>query len=222
MKKICPYSPWECSRRLFLEYTKRTLGYLELTCYRQIARLVKQHARRNDSLLDAGCGMGSFYLSLRKLRVPVRYYGIDKSSLFIETGRHILKKERLDPSRLRVGDFMDTFVSYDHVVCINTLCYLPHYHQYLDHLCRIAEKTITIRTSLGRRTTIRYLKDVCLDRTYDEVMINLNTYSLKEIADFIRERGFRVRVIKDEYTQNRGETVAGIKLFRKILLGIRE
>ncbi len=222
MKYIGPSNVWECSERIYREFCDRCVGPAELTCNRQIAQLVKQYAQPGDTLLDAACGTGHFYKSLQIHDVPVDYYGIDKSRLYIEGGRKRLVEKGLPPSHLMVGDFIDTPYSYHHVVCINTLCFLPHYHPYLDRLCRVAEKTLIIRTSLAEKTDIRYVVDGYLDEPYNTLKLNFNTYSLAEVTAFIAQYGFDVQHVKDEYTQDKEEIVAGKKMYRKILCCVKK
>jgi len=217
--RISPSNVWECSERILQEFLERTRGDVELTCMAQLAGILKELARPGETLLDAACGTGHLFNSLKKAGVPLEYHGIDLSRKLIRAGRAVLSERGLPSGRLRVRDILDCVERHDHVVCINTLEFLPHYHAYLDRLCRLARRTLTIRTSLADTERISYLLDGCLDEPHNDLMLNFNTYCLAEVRDFIEARGFFTRMIPDAYVSGGSENVAGDKtLYRKIIV----
>ena len=217
------YSAWECSKRVFHEYEERALGKQQLICANQIAKLVKQYFPGKGAILDAGCGMGYFYHAVNNFHGKLNYYGLDISPMLIKRGRQILSKFGLNPKHLMIGGMSDLSGKYDVVICMNTLCFLPDYKLYIDRLCQASKKLLIIRTSLGKNTRIRYLRDGYLDRPFHNLKVHFNTYSLKEVRRFIQSRGFKVIRVRDEFNKDRFEFVAGKKrLERKILVCLRQ
>jgi ubiquinone/menaquinone biosynthesis C-methylase UbiE len=210
---------WECSESVLHDFDKRAKGKFTLSCCQQIAVLLKQYINKGDRLLDAGCGTAHFYHSLKDMNIPVEYYGIDISELLLANAKKNVSKFGLNPAHLKVQNILDIDVSYDFTVCINTLCFMPHYHAYLDRLLRATDKILILRMSLSDKEEISYLVDGCLDSPYEDLKLNFNTYDLEDVKRFIADSGFEVEQIRDEYTRDGEEIVAGDKkLYRKILL----
>jgi SAM-dependent methyltransferase len=221
-ERISPSNVWECSQRILAEFLQRSRGEVELTCMAQMAAILKPLARPGETLLDAACGTGHFFNSLVNAGVRLEYHGIDKSGKLVAAGRAAMAPRGLPPERLRVLDILDCVERFDHVVCINTLEFLPHYHAYLDRLCRLARRTLAVRTSLAPSETIAYLPDGCLDAPHNDLMLNFNTYNLSEFLAFIAARGFTTRMVPDAFTADGAERVAGGKtLHRKVIVSER-
>ena len=54
------------------------------------AVLSRLDLRGTETVMDAGCGSGYFYHSLRKRSIPVEYFGIDATACFIDLGQQHL------------------------------------------------------------------------------------------------------------------------------------
>lgn len=217
-----PWNVWEAISGAVEDYTRRARGEVELTYSRQAAEVLAPYLSSSRTLLDAACATGHLYHAFRRRGVDAEYFGIDISPRLIDIGRAELVRFDLPPDHLSVRDIAQIDRTYDIVVCLNTLCFLPNYHVYLDRLCQAAERVLLIRASLSDATTIQYVTDGAVDPPYEDMKLYFNTYSLSEVSSFIAERGFAVTRVKDEHTQDGPETVVGRTLYRKLLLCVRQ
>ena len=79
---------WQHSADTFELYRRRARDEAEeMTCAAQAAELIAEVARPGESLLDAGCGTGYFFHSLRRRGIALEYHGIDATAPFIALGR---------------------------------------------------------------------------------------------------------------------------------------
>src|SRR5688500_4541601 len=116
------FNIWEHSTTVRELYARRCrLEAEEMTCHAQAARLLAPHVMAGDSLLDAGCGSGYCYHSLRKRGIEVDYVGVDATDCLIEIGRKYLAPFGLPPENLRTLRIEDLNGTVDHTVCINVL-----------------------------------------------------------------------------------------------------
>ena len=119
-----------------------------MTCAAQAAELLAPHVSPGDTLLDAGCGSGYFFHSMRKRNIPVGYYGIDAAPSLIQIGQEILPAYGLTADRLRVMRIEDLDAEVDHIICMNVLSNIDNYHRPLERLLHCARKTLILRESL--------------------------------------------------------------------------
>ena len=99
------YNIWEHSTTVKELYARRCrLEAEEMTCHAQAAELLAPGIRQGDTLLDAGCGSGYFYHSLKKRGLAVEYFGIDATRALIEIGRKIMPAYGLPADRLYTLD----------------------------------------------------------------------------------------------------------------------
>ena len=83
---------WQHSADTFELYRRRARDEAEeMTCAAQAAELIAELARPGESLLDAGCGTGYFFHSLRRRGIALEYHGIDATAPFIALGRASLQ-----------------------------------------------------------------------------------------------------------------------------------
>jgi len=203
------YNIWEHSESLKELYGRRCrLEEGEMTCHAQAAELLIPHVTPGDTLLDAGCGSGYFFHSLKKRNIPVEYYGIDASPSLIEIGHKYLPGHGLLPENLKSIRIEDLDGEADHVVCINVLSNLDNYHRPLERLLNAAKKTIILRESCREEAHYSYVRDNYLDEGC-ELNVYVNTYCLREVMEFISSYGFRVRNVMDRRTQGEAELVIG-------------
>lgn len=201
------YSIWEHSTRVKELYARRCrLDEEEMTCAAQAAELLAPHVSPGDTVLDAGCGAGSFYHSLRKRRIPVDYHGIDAAPSLIAIGRSILPAYGLAPDRLRVLRIEDLAGEVDHVVCLNVLSNIDNYHRPLERLLQTARKTLILRESCADHADYRYVTDRYLDDGV-ELSVYVNTYSAAEVAGFMKSHGFEVTHVEDRRSGGQPELV---------------
>jgi SAM-dependent methyltransferase len=201
------YSIWEHSTRVRELYARRCRGEEpEMTCAAQAAELLAPHVAPGDTLLDAGCGSGYFYHSLRARGIPVEYFGIDAAPSLVEIGRRLLPAHGLPPERLRVLRIEDLDGAVDHVVCMNVLSNIDNYHRPLERLLHCARKSLILRESCKDGTEYRYVVDRYLDPGCD-LRVYVNAYDTRELMAFVESCGFRVRRVEDRHTGGRVEMV---------------
>jgi len=201
------YSIWEHSSTVRDLYTRRCrLEVEEMTAHAQAADLLAPLVAEGDTLLDAGCGSGYFFHSLRKRGLPVEYHGIDASPTLIEIGRRELDAHGLPPERLRVLRIEDLAGEADHVVCINVLSNLDNYHRPLERLLNVARKSVILRESIAERSDYRYVRDEYLDEGVD-LWVHVNAYARADVASFVESRGYSVRYVEDIHSGGQPELV---------------
>jgi SAM-dependent methyltransferase len=216
------YNIWEHSESLRELYGRRCrLEEEEMTCHAQAAELLLPYVTPDDTLLDAGCGSGYFFHSLKKRNIPVEYYGIDASPSLIEIGRNLLPRHGLSPENLQTLRIEDMGGDVDHVVCINVLSNLDNYHRPLERLIKTARKTVILRESCGEANDYSYVRDGYLDEGCD-LKVHVNTYCLREVMTFIAAYGFEVRNIVDLRTQGQPEFVIGYPHYWTFIVGERQ
>ena len=201
------YCIWEHSSRVKDLYARRCrLEAEEMTCAAQAAELVQPHVQPGDTLLDAGCGSGYFFHSLKKRDIAADYYGIDAAGSLVEIGRRHLPAHGLPPDRLEVMRIEDLTGDVDHVVCLNVLSNIDNYHRPLERLLRVARKTVILRESCGAVSRYRYVTDKYLDNGR-QLKVYVNTYEQGEMISFIESYGFEVTPITDKRTGGKPELV---------------
>jgi ubiquinone/menaquinone biosynthesis C-methylase UbiE len=215
------YNTWEHSTAVKELYARRCrLEEEEMTCAAQAAEILSPHVSAGDVLLDAGCGSGYFYHSLKKRNIRAQYFGIDAAPSLIEIGRTHLPRFGLLPENLRVVRIEDLDGEADHIVCLNVLSNLDNYHKPLNRLLRMARKTLVLRESCGSRNRYRFVRDRYLDDGID-LKVYVNTYNSREFMDFIASYGFRVGSIQDRFTQGKMQRVIGYAHYWKFFFAQR-
>ena len=216
------YNIWEHSSNVRHLYTQRCLDTVEeMTCARQCAEILQHLVTDYSTILDAGCGSGYYWHSLRRHGVKGQYYGIDYSQSLIDIGRKHLSRFGLPEGRLRAAMIEDLETRYDVVFCFNVLSWVPHFHQALERLCAASKHYLLIRTALGEEECIRYEEDGYLENGYNHLKAYWNIYEQKEFEQFMEEKGFRVHRIRDERTGDGIESVVGKPFPWRIVLGER-
>ena len=201
---------WEhCSGQTKIYY-ERCIGKLpEMDCARQLVKILKPISKPGMSLLDAGCGPGHFYKSLKKLKLE--YYGIDSTPHYIEMGKRLLYQGGLHPDRLQVKRIEGITTQYDIVVCFNTLPFLPNYHLPIERLCLATKKFLIIRMFLGEKNIYRYVPDKLCDEGYKHLRDYFNIYSSKEVKKFIEGMNFNVKSLPDARSKGNPEIINGLE-----------
>jgi SAM-dependent methyltransferase len=215
------YSIWEHSADLRDLYARRCrLEAEEMVCHAQAAELLQPYCTPGDTVLDAGCGSGYFYHSLRRRALPVDYWGIDASETLLEIGRATLPSHGLPPERLRRLRLDDLAGEMDHVVCINVLSNLDNYHRPLERLLDCARKTLILRESLANEASYSWVRDNYLDPGC-ALSVHVNTYPVGEVLPFIEARGFAARQILDARTGGEPEMVIDHPHHWSFILAVR-
>lgn len=200
---------WSHSRSVLDLYGARAAGRAEeMTCAAQAAELLAGLSAPGESLIDAGCGSGWFFHSLRRREVALDYHGFDATEAFVEIGRRELPAFGLSAARLRrlrIEDFRGTA---DHVLCMNVLSNLDNFHRPLERLLAAARRTLVLRESVKDGASYLWVRDAFLDPGVD-LSVHVNAYDRGELRAFVEARGFRLREIADRRSGGRPETVIG-------------
>lgn len=200
---------WEHSATVKELYTARARGEAEeMTCAAQAAELLAPLVAPGDSLLDAGCGSGYFFHSLKRRSIPVAYHGVDAAPSLVAIGRRELPAHGLPADRLRVLRIDDLDGGVDHVLCMNVLSNLDNYHRPLERLLTMARKSLILRESAKEGALYSYVRDPYLDPGI-ELKVHVNAYDAGELHAFIAAHGFRVERITDRRSGGRPELVIG-------------
>lgn len=203
------HSIWEHSRHIRDLYRRRCRREEpEMTCAAQAAELLAERVRAGDSLLDAGCGSGYFFHSLRDRGITAEYHGIDAAAGLVAIGREEMPAHALPAGRLQALRIEDLDGSVDHVVCMNVLSNLDNIHRPLERLATMARRSLVLRESIGERSTYRYVRDDHLDPGVD-LKVHVNTYSRDEVTGLLESMGFATRVVTDRRTGGDPEQVIG-------------
>jgi SAM-dependent methyltransferase len=207
---------WEHSASVRELYGKRARGEAEeMTCHRQAAELLAPLAQPGESLLDAGCGSGYFFHSLKKAGLQLDYHGIDATRCLVDLGREALPRFGLPAERLQVMRIEDLDGEVDHAVCINVLSNIDNYHRPLERLLSVARKSVVLRESLGEKAQYQYVEDRYLDRP---LQVHVNTYAIADVTRFVEARGFEARLVQDRHTRGEPELVIGYPHHWKFLV----
>ena len=201
---------WEHSATVHDLYAARCRREAEeMTCAAQAAELLVARVRPGELVLDAGCGSGYLFHSLRSREIPCAYRGIDASPTLIDIGRREMPAFGLPADHLQVLRIEDLDGAADHVVCMNVLTNIDGYHRPLERLLAVAGRSLVLRESLRPGPSeYRYVRDEYLDPGVD-LRVHVNTYDLDEVVAFVEDRGFRARVVTDRRTGGVPEDVIG-------------
>jgi len=203
------HSIWEHSETVAQLYRARARDEAEeMTCAAQAVELLAPLAAAGDSLLDAGCGSGYFFHSLRRRAVNLSYWGIDASPRLIGIGREELTRYGLAPERLQVLRIEDFQGAADHVLCMNVLSNIDNYHRPLERLLKAARKSLVLRESATDGARYAWVRDDYLDPGV-ELSVHVNAYDTGELARFMESHGFAVERIADRRSGDKPEDVIG-------------
>ena len=215
------YSIWEHSSTVKELYARRCRQEVEeMGCAAQCAELLAPHVTAGDSLLDAGCGTGYLFHSLRTRGIPVEYFGIDAAPSLVAIGRQFLPQFGLPADRLQVTRIEDLDGSVDHVVCMNVLSNLDNYHRPLERLLQCARKTVILRESAKEEAEYAYVRDKYLDAGVD-LNVYVNAYPVRELAKFIESYGFHVTRVVDRYTGGTPQAVIDYPHYWTFFVAVR-
>ena len=203
------HSIWEHSETLARLYRARARDEAEeMTCAAQAAELLAPFASAGDSLLDAGCGSGYFFHSLRRRDLKLDYWGIDASPRLVGIGRDELARFGLAPERLQAMRIEDFRGEADHVLCMNVLSNIDNYHRPLARLLEAARKTLVLRESAKPGAHYAWVRDEHLDPGV-ELSVHVNAYDIADLTGFIEDHGFTVERITDRRSGGAAEDVIG-------------
>ena len=200
---------WEHSETVARLYRARARDEAEeMTSAAQAVELLEPFVTAGDTLLDAGCGSGYFFHSLRRRSVNLAYWGIDASPRLIEIGRSELARFGLSPDRLRAIRIEDFRGEVDHTLCMNVLSNIDNYHRPLERLLKSTRKTLVLRESATSNSRYTWVRDEYLDPGVD-LSVHVNVYDIGELTGFMERYGFTVERIADRRSGDVPENVIG-------------
>ena len=215
------HSIWQHSVGVIELYRSRARDEAEeMTCAAQAAELIAGLAQPGDSLLDAGCGTGYFFHSLRRRAIALEYYGIDATAPFIALGRSELAAFGLPEDRLRTLRIEDFQGSADHVLCMNVLSNIDNYHRPLERLLKAARRSVILRESIKEGSSYSYVRDNFIDPDVN-LHVHVNAYDRSELMAFIERYGFAAREVVDRRTGGQPEMVIGHPHYWTFLVATR-
>jgi len=192
-------------RRPEIEWTlvDRGRGLLpEMECTKQLVRLVSEVYRTGIRVLDVGCNVGHYLRGLRRLDATLDYTGVDAYEHYIEQARGIFAD---DPyAHFDVRDVFEPLFPdnpFDIVFCCNVILHLPDFRLPVRNLLASTKEVCFIRTLLGDHTTIvkRAVAQDFDDEGNPLDFIYQNTWHSDYFVGFIRQLGWNVELISDEF-----------------------
>jgi cyclopropane fatty-acyl-phospholipid synthase-like methyltransferase len=179
----------------------------EMDSARQAASLLAPFAKKGQFLLDAGCGSGYFYHSVREMELD--YLGVDASPGLIRIGQEEMPPFGCPAGKLMCARIEDLEGEVDHVVCLNVLSNLDNFHRPLERLLLMTRQTLILRESIwGNSSEYLYVEDKFLDPD-SRLFVHVNTYHDKELMRLGERLGFAAKKVVDHRTQGKPELVIG-------------
>lgn len=149
---------------------------------RHLRRIIKETIRplKFKSVLDVGCGQGSFLQELQKEFPHIEPHGIDVSSSAVE-----LARRRVAGGQFSVMDVTHEFldVKCDLVVCSEVLEHIPDDQLALQNLRKMTGKYLIVSTPQGRM------------RDFEKQVGHVRNYAPGELVEKITAGGFTVRSV---------------------------
>lgn len=150
--------------------------------HRHLRRIMKGLIRplKFKSVLDVGCGQGSFLQELQSEFPHIEPYGIDISSSAVE-----LARKRVASGRFSVLDITDKYLDekFDLVVCSEVLEHIPNDVLALENLRKITGHYLLVSTPQGRM------------RDFERQVGHVRNYAPGELVNKITANGFTVRSV---------------------------
>jgi ubiquinone/menaquinone biosynthesis C-methylase UbiE len=146
---------------------------------RHLRRIIKQIIKplEFETVLDVGCGQGSFLEELQLEFPCIRPYGIDMSSSAVE-----LARKRVPSGRFCVLDISEKFLDekWDLVLCSEVLEHIPDDLTVLQNLRKMTGKYLLISTPQGRM------------REFEKQVGHVRNYASGELVRKIESSGFKI------------------------------
>ena len=126
----------------------------EMESSKSVSKKIKTICLQHDKILDVGCGVGHYYVSLKKrIKKDFEYVGIDIIDDYIKKAKVIFAQEK--NVFFRKGDIFNIPFkrnSFDIVICNNFLHNLPSIQKSIQELLRVTKRYLLIRTLVGERS----------------------------------------------------------------------
>src|SRR5438445_8847554 len=126
----------------------------EMESSKSVSKKIKTICLQHDKILDVGCGVGHYYISLKKrIKLDFEYVGIDVIGEYVKKAKILFKDEK--NVKFSKGDIYEIPFqknSFDIVMCNNFLHNLPSIAKPISELLRVSKKYVLIRTLVGERS----------------------------------------------------------------------
>ena len=130
---------WNQNAEAHLEEFKGWVGDASAPSKQYMAEYLKGCEREDQglqTLMDAGCGTGTFYDTLRQLRVKIAYTGVDSCQYFLQMNRNKgVSVIDADIRRIPVADG-----AFDVAFSRHTFEHQPHVEGILSELIRVGRR----------------------------------------------------------------------------------
>lgn len=175
----------------------------EMECTKQLVRLISPVYQPGMRILDVGCNVGHYLRALRSLDPNINYVGVDAYPIYIEKAKAIFGEN--ERTAFLVKDVMEPLFPdcpFDIVFCCNLILHLPDFKLPVRNLLKSTRRVCFIRTLLGEQTTIvKLVKKHVFDAEGNPLAFRyLNTYKVDYFVNYIKDLGWNVTVIEDEFT----------------------
>jgi len=134
---------------------RRAIGELpEMESSKAAAELLAPFVRPDDHILDVGCGAGHYLKSFQKsIQVPFFYTGADATPYYLELAKKAFPEtDRISFAQADIFNLPFADASFDIVTANNVLLHLPNIIKPVEELCRVAKRTVIIRSLIGNRS----------------------------------------------------------------------
>lgn len=221
-----PRSVWHHSKYYVeLSIARASGGVEEMDAVRQAVHILSTRLEPGMTVLDVGSAAGHLQHSLAAL--GVEYHGIDSSERAIEIGRAYGARRGLARARLRALaiEQLPPEETYDAVVSLSTLQYLPAFQQPLEAMARAARRWLVVRASFGERAETRFVPDALLEPGFEAMRAYFNVYARSDVEAFLRAEGFAATWQPDTRQRDRfggeAEIVGGVEIPYEFLIAER-
>ena len=198
-----PWQEWGVNPKSEVTLEGRAKGDLpEMECTKQLVRLISPVYQPGMRILDVGCNVGHYLRALRRLDPNINYVGVDAYPNYIKEAKEIFGEN--ERTTFLVKDVMQPLFprsSFDIVFCCNLILHLPDFKIPVRNLLESTKRACFIRTLLGDQTTIvKLIKKHVFDAEGNPLAFRyLNTYKLDYFVYYIKDLGWNVAVIEDEF-----------------------
>lgn len=137
---------------ILLKRAKQQLPEMESS--KSTAEKVKKSIRSDDRILDIGCGLGHYYISLKKrIDKDFDYYGLDIIDDYITKARKLFQDyPNVNFKKGSIFSLPFKKNSFDIVMCNNFLHNLSSIQKPIGELLRVSNRYTIIRTLVGDRS----------------------------------------------------------------------